>query len=407
MRHVCLLVAAGFVAASLSGCGSPPSSPDANDEPVALAKEASPTVATGMGPFEEVSGCSGELTGNWYSAALDVNSDGIAVGYTGCVASETLTFRWSELRGMEHLSHFPGGYPIFPAESINESGTITGVFLAHYVTVPPEAYRPILWTVSNSRIDLVPATLCDPPEEHCAAPQSAPVINDNEMVVGTYFDGAYRWTAASGLVYLPLLAGWIPAAINSRGDIVAAKGPGAALLRKFGRLREISGIRPTSMNDKRLVVGASLDGPHAIAAIWSQGKGVQLLGTLGGTSSVAYDVNNKGEVVGASTNAAGEMRAFYWARFRGMVDLGPGIAYAISDAGHMVGVAPSGLIPPDTGTELWQAVLWRGTAGVQPTLAAVRRSGAQVAPANDCLDDERNWRSKSGVFHCISTLRGR
>ena len=141
-----------------------------------------------------------------------MNANGIAVGYAGCVASETLTFRWSELQGMGHLSHYSGGYPIFPAESINGNGTIAGVLIAHHITEPPEAYRPILWTVFNSRIDLAPVTICDPPDDPCAIAQDAPRINDGHVVVGTYLDGAYRWTAATGLVYLPILAGRTPVA---------------------------------------------------------------------------------------------------------------------------------------------------------------------------------------------------
>jgi hypothetical protein len=86
-----------------------------------------------------------------------------------------------------------------------------------------------------------------------------------------------------------------------------------------------------------------------------------------------------------------------------MVDLGPGIAYAISDAGHMVGVGPSGLFYPEPpGLELWQAILWRGTAGVEPTAVAAREGGMETARASDCFDDERNWQSKSRMLRCMA-----
>lgn len=389
-----LILVASITASALTGCGDSPQAPGTDDEVAALKQQTSPTVAIHMGPFVEGSGCSG-FSSNWYSAAFDVNSDGIAVGSTGCLAGETLTFRWSELQGMEHLGHFEGGYPIWPAESINKSGTIAGVLIAGYITVPAEAYRPILWTASNSRIDLVPPTLCDPPEEWCAVAYTSPRINDNDVVAGTYLEGAYRWTAATGLVYLPILGARTPIAINSHGDILA----GNVVLRKSGDLLEISGITPTSMNDKREIVGGS----GGTAAKWAQGRGVEPLGTLGGTFSVAYDMNNRGEVVGASTNAAGEMRAFYWAKSRGMVDLGPGIAYAISDAGHMVGVGPSGLFAPENPSqEIMQAILWRGTGGVEPTAVTERVGGMQTALASTCFDDERNWQSKSRMLRCMA-----
>lgn len=404
MRHCSVILVAGFTASALAGCASPPLAPGAGNEPAALTRQASPTIATNMGPFVAGSGCSMEFSGFYASAAFDVNADGVAVGSTSCVAGEYLTFRWSELEGMEQLAGFAGGYAIIGGESINRSGTIAGVLLG-WSTVPETASRPVLWTAANARIDLVPAAPCDPPHPWCSTAETGHYVNDRGVVAGTYVEGAYRWTAATGLVNLPGLGARVPTAINSRGDIVAAQSGGgsAALLRRSGRLQEIPGIWPTGLNNRREIVGYSGAWPSASAVLWTRGRGVQPLGTLGGTLSVAYDVNERGEVVGASTNAAGEMRAFYWTKARGMVDLGPGIAYAINDAGHMVGTAPSGLFPPDLGGgELWQGVLWRGTAGVQAAAVAGRMGGGATARASDCFGDERNWRSKSRMLRCIA-----
>jgi probable HAF family extracellular repeat protein len=175
----------------------------------------------------------------------------------------------------------------------------------------------------------------------------------------------------------------------------------AVLRRNSGALLEISGFRPTSLNDKREMAGGS----QGSAVIWTQGHGVQPLGTLGGTFSVANDINNKSEVVGASTNADGEMRAFYWTAKRGMVDLGPGIAYAISDAGDMVGTAPSGQFGSPPGpSEIWQAFLWRGTAGVQSPAFVASKGRTQTLRANACFDDELNWQSKWRMFRCLAEL---
>jgi probable HAF family extracellular repeat protein len=46
------------------------------------------------------------------------------------------------------------------------------------------------------------------------------------------------------------------------------------------------------------------------------------LGTLGGTLSDASAINELGQVVGTSTTAAGERRAFLWTASGGMIDLG-------------------------------------------------------------------------------------
>jgi len=46
------------------------------------------------------------------------------------------------------------------------------------------------------------------------------------------------------------------------------------------------------------------------------------LGTLGGVTSFAEDVNDRGHVVGSSATPAGETHAFFWRQGQGMVDLG-------------------------------------------------------------------------------------
>src|SRR5216684_3085377 len=67
------------------------------------------------------------------------------------------------------------------------------------------------------------------------------------------------------------------------------------------------------------------------------------LGTLGGNTSVAYNVNNNGEVVGSAAVNAGQTDPFYWKAGTGMVDLGGlggtnGWAENIDNSGNIVGV---------------------------------------------------------------------
>ena len=67
------------------------------------------------------------------------------------------------------------------------------------------------------------------------------------------------------------------------------------------------------------------------------------LGTFGGASSYANDINSDGTVVGSADNAAGLRRAFRWAPLGGMTDLGtlPGddwsVAVSITDDGQILG----------------------------------------------------------------------
>jgi hypothetical protein len=84
------------------------------------------------------------------------------------------------------------------------------------------------------------------------------------------------------------------------------------------------------------------------------------------------------------------------------VDLGPGIAYGISDAAHIVGTAPSGLLDVTGEFEVWQAFLWRGTGGVQPSAFAARVGTVPVGRTSACFAAERNWQSKMGMFRCLA-----
>ena len=363
------------------------------------------TVAVDIGPFANNSGCTTIWPSSfYYSVAYGVNSSGVAVGETNCVAGEYLTFVWSQAAGMQQLANYPNGYPITGA-TLNQAGNIaatfnTGVF---------NDFRPIIWTPTNTRMDLVPQRSCDP--QTCEGIFAAD-INDNNEVVGTGPPGAgvWRWTAATGLVYLPALGSGMPVSINGQGDIAAVTPPappdpgGTTILSQAGGLTTISGLQAQDMSDQGRVVGATGTFPTTDAVLWSRAEGIRNLGSLGGTTSFAYGINNNGEVVGSSTTSSGAVHAFYWNATRGMVDLGPGIAYAISDAGHVVGIAPTGIFPPDNipPNELWQATLWRGTGGVARSGVPARVTALPTGPSPTCFIDARNWQSRTKMFRCLA-----
>jgi len=99
-----------------------------------------------------------------------------------------------------------------------------------------------------------------------------------------------------------------------------------------------------AINNEGQVVGYSYTAafqPHAF--LWQNGTMTDLGTLVGGTQSVADDINNEGQVVGYSETAAGEQHAFLWQN-GSMTDLGTlggssSSARGINDQGQVVGVS--------------------------------------------------------------------
>ena len=121
------------------------------------------------------------------------------------------------------------------------------------------------------------------------------------------------------------------------------------------------------VNERGQVAGASFTNstpnpttgyPTFDPFLWEDGQMLDL-GTLGGTAGGTNDMNNRGQVVGQS-NLAGDMthHPFLWDKKKGLIDLGTfggsnGAATWLNDAGEVVGVAN---LPGDTAHD---AFLWK------------------------------------------------
>ena len=113
--------------------------------------------------------------------------------------------------------------------------------------------------------------------------------------------------------------------------------------------------------------------------IWDKKSGMQDIGTFGGTCTIAYDLNNRGQVVGSSNNPGDATNLpFVWERATGMTELttaGVGGAFTVNDAGDIAGYGLS----PDG---IYGAILWRKTGGKwQTTYLGLLHSGDDFAEA--------------------------
>ena len=117
--------------------------------------------------------------------------------------------------------------------------------------------------------------------------------------------------------------------------------------------------------------------------LWESGTGILDLGTFGGAHSHAYAINDTGQVAGWSYNSDGACRAFLWQSGSGMQDLGTlggnySLAYGINNNGQVVG--------SDGHAFLWQSgsgMQDLGTLGGNYSLAYGINNNGQVVGCGD------------------------
>ncbi|GAA1971465.1 hypothetical protein GCM10009776_37950 [Microbacterium deminutum] len=175
---------------------------------------------------------------------------------------------------------------------------------------------------------------------------------------------------------------------------------------------DIGGSSGTAINELGQVIGVSLfpdpdtgqDVPRQHAFRWTAAGGMQDLGTLGGGSTEATAINNRGQVVGSSYLSNGHHHAFLWTPTRGIRDLGTlgganSSAIGINDLGQITGSA-------DKADGNTHAFRWTPTGGMQDlgTLGGSFSEGTGINASGQVIGNA--WGGRDGTEGFLWTSSG-
>ncbi|MCA1618171.1 MAG: DUF4214 domain-containing protein [Acidobacteria bacterium] len=260
--------------------------------------------------------------GGAQSTALGLDECGKVVGESNPTGSTSFhPYFWNGAT-MTDLGTFGGQSG--SASAVNVAGRVAGS-----AQTATSEQRPFIWTLATgTKADLgTPGTGA-----------AAYDINESNQIVGQWEtsplqDRAFVWTQATGMqiVTAPWGTPIAAYAINNAGHIIGTAqtsgGASHAFLSSGGVVTDLGTLGGTNSfaydlnepdnNDVVVVVGhANIPSNNASrpfhAFRWTSTGGIQDLGTFGGTRSIAYGVNASGHIVGYAEVTAGVNRAFLW-----------------------------------------------------------------------------------------------
>lgn len=288
----------------------------------------------------------------------DINDSGQVVGQIELAGQSPQAFTWTRAAGTTTLGTLGGSTSI--ATAVNNGGLVVGES-----ATAGGGSLAFSWT-QDSGMSVI-ASL--PPSAHPTD------VNDLGEIVGTLGDAAtgqpvhgFFFSPTAGLFDLGGLGGSStrPAALNNLGLVVG----GASLVDGrsqaftwtrtdgLGNLGETVGLancEAVDVNDLGQIAGRYKDGGDVRSFFFSRETGMVDLGSLGASPvfTVAKSINNRGQIVGQSQTAAGELHSFLWTQQGGIADLdasGTALsgALAISNSGQLLGftATPTGVSVP-------------------------------------------------------------
>ena len=178
---------------------------------------------------------------------------------------------------------------------------------------------------------------------------SEAAINGAGQIAGTSYVGSTPystiWSKGTASAFGP---GSYAQGINDAGQVTGMSAAGHAYLLTAGVMTDLGTLAGGgwssgyAINNAGQVVGYGDTASGAFRGfVWSEGSGMQPLGTLGGSNSYAFAINDAGRIAGSAETPAGYLHAFRITN-GSMEDLGTlggssSYGYGINSSGAVVG----------------------------------------------------------------------